>query len=130
MSTYERHSTYSVDEVLSKVGVEKKDTPHFAVFNGQVVRMTSARYRLFKEKGTVCVNCGVEGTFFALERHRHGNETAYHFNLYGHNSNGHEVMLTKDHIIPRSKGGKNHVSNYNPMCHKCNQKKGNKLKQE
>lgn len=31
-----------------------------------------------------------------------------------------------DHIVPRSQGGTNRVSNFALSCHKCNQKKGNK----
>jgi 5-methylcytosine-specific restriction endonuclease McrA len=50
----------------------------------------------------------------------------FHLNLYGIDSNGREVMLTKDHIIPRSKGGKNKLSNYQPMCIHCNKKKADK----
>ena len=39
--------------------------------------------------------------------------------------NGEEVLFTKDHIIPKSKGGKNHISNYQTMCEPCNSEKGN-----
>jgi 5-methylcytosine-specific restriction endonuclease McrA len=49
----------------------------------------------------------------------------YHFNLYGYNERGEEIMLTKDHIIPKSKEGKNDIDNYQTMCCKCNWKKGN-----
>ena len=34
---------------------------------------------------------------------------------------------TIDHIIPRSKGGKNHWRNYQLAHAKCNVKKGNKI---
>jgi 5-methylcytosine-specific restriction endonuclease McrA len=56
------------------------------------------------------------------------NINAYHFNLYAIDDNGDEILMTKDHIIPKSKGGRNHLSNYQPMCCVCNQKKDNKIK--
>jgi 5-methylcytosine-specific restriction endonuclease McrA len=38
-------------------------------------------------------------------------------------------MITKDHIIPRSKGGKDILDNYQPMCIICNSKKADKLEE-
>ena len=32
--------------------------------------------------------------------------------------------ITVDHVIPRSKGGKNGISNLAPCCRDCNNKKG------
>ena len=40
--------------------------------------------------------------------------------------NGQEVLITKDHIIPKSKGGKDKLDNYQTMCVRCNKRKGNK----
>ena len=37
-----------------------------------------------------------------------------------------DVPLEKEHILPRSKGGTNRVSNLTVSCKSCNQKKGNK----
>lgn len=91
------------------------------------VKMGSQRYQLFKAKGTTCVKCGIKGTYFALERGLVDNPDRFHFNLYARDRRGLEVMLTKDHIIPRSKGGKNRLRNYQPMCSKCNSKKADNL---
>ena len=35
--------------------------------------------------------------------------------------------MTKDHIIPKSKGGKDSLKNLQPMCIRCNEAKGSKI---
>ena len=91
------------------------------------VSMGSHRYEMFAQKGICCIKCGIVGAFFALERGKKNNPNKFHFNLYGFDKDGNEMLITKDHIHPRSKGGKNKQSNYQPMCQKCNQRKGNKI---
>jgi hypothetical protein len=91
------------------------------------VPMGSHRYELFATKGIKCVDCGVEGSYFALEKDITDSTSRFHLNLYGKDKDGNEVMITKDHILPRSKGGKNSLSNYQPMCYECNQKKADKV---
>jgi len=97
---------------------------------GEFVNPTSWRYRLFLLKSTECVHCGLKGTIWALERHiakKTGKiSERYHINLYGITPDG-EVMLTKDHITPRSLGGKDTLHNFQTLCHTCNAIKGNKL---
>jgi len=87
--------------------------------------MTSQRLQLFKQKGCSCVVCGLEGSFFAVEI-ACGHENP-HINLYAINSKGEEVLMTKDHILPRSRGGENTQENYQTMCIDCNMDKGNSL---
>ena len=93
---------------------------------GDLIKPNSQRYQTFFTKGCNCVVCGIKGSFFAKERTTGSNE-AFHLNLYAVNENGEEVLMTKDHIIPKSKGGKNTIDNYQTMCCKCNFEKGNKL---
>lgn len=40
---------------------------------------------------------------------------------------GHPLMATKDHIVPKSYGGANNLSNYVLACSTCNNKRGQQL---
>jgi hypothetical protein len=125
---YERkEKLYSIDEVLSQtIFVSKSKGNACKVnFDGEWINMASTRYQCFALYGTTCVNCGLEGQYFAMESQ--GNFGKYHFNLYGVDENGNEVLFTKDHIIPSCRGGKDIMSNYQPMCLTCNNEKGGKL---
>lgn len=67
----------------------------------------------------------IEGKFFC--KRKFSRPTTLHLNLYAVDDNGDEILMTKDHIIPRSKGGIDDISNYQTMCKLCNEAKGNKL---
>lgn len=113
---------YEPDEVLSVVreldlSVHKKVKRDF---DGHLIKMGSHRYWTFSEKGCKCAKCGIEGTFFVKEKHPEVKHETYHFNLYAIDAEGDEVLMTKDHIVPTSLGGPNHISNYQPMCEPCN----------
>ena len=127
--TYVRKEIYSVDDVFAHVPTERIREEIFANFDGDMVSMGSQRYKLFK-KSCVCVTCGFTGTYFAKERNAISKAGRYHFNLYGKREDGTEVMLTKDHIVPKSKGGADDASNYQTMCEPCNKKKGNSFIEE
>lgn len=126
---YIRKEIYEIDFVREKTAdvlfVERKKGNSYDVdFDGDLIHGNSHRYQTFFTKGTKCICCGLEAKFFAKEKIS-GN-TRYHLNLYGIDETGEEILFTKDHIIPKSKGGKDCISNYQTMCVVCNMKKGNK----
>lgn len=123
-----RKEIYSIEEVRSKVKdvLFEKDKKLAKVdFDGDLIKGNSQRYQTFFTKGCKCVVCGIEGKYFAKERHLQNK--SYHLNLYAVDDNGDEILMTKDHIIPHSKGGIDDISNYQTMCKLCNEAKGNKL---
>lgn len=130
---YKRKEIYSIEEVLPYAinpyeiienTIRDKD------YDGDLIHMDSERYQVFTQS-LVCSHCGIIGKYFAKETTDFRNvEPKYHFNLYAIDKDGKEVLMTKDHIIPKSKGGQNHISNYQTMCIHCNEKKGNKLETE
>ena len=129
-----RFGKYEIRDVLDflpydEKGKHDRNKPSFKKYGNFSVCLKSLRYKTFKIKGTKCVKCGLEASHFMLERQRHQTTTKVHFNLYGINENGEEVMFTKDHIIPFSKGGKTELKNMQTMCIICNGEKGNEMKE-
>lgn len=97
-------------------------------FKDVAIKLNSQRYQTFLISGIVCVTCGLEGIFFGVEAFSQEKDKGYyHMNLYAI-KDGEEILMTKDHILPKSKGGKNTISNYQTMCIVCNVDKGNKTK--
>lgn len=94
-------------------------------FDGDRMKVSSLRLYVFKEKGCDCVGCGAKGSYFAKEKSE--GHVSYHMNLYAVKEDGSEVLMTKDHILPSSQGGKDTIENLQPMCVECNTKKGAKL---
>ena len=125
MGYIRKEKLYTIEEVLSKRYLipKKKKSDDLVDFDGNLVHMSSHRYQTFAEKGVKCVTCGIEGKYFALEKEKTNAKDRYHFNLYGFDANGNEIML---HIIAKVNGGENHIDNYQPMCAKCNSGKCDK----
>lgn len=109
------------DVVNSKCGGFEKHSSKDIMIDGLKVRTISMRYKTFIEKGYVCAKCGRKGAYYALEYHTPNNSKRAHFNLYSEDG----MLMTKDHIVPRSKGGSNGIENMQTMCQLCNSVKGN-----
>ena len=118
---FRKAGLYSIDEVLSKVLIGPEHEFNVVSFDGEWVKMGSIRYQNFKIHGVQCYFCGIQGKYFVMEKHQE--KHPYHFNLYAIDDNGDEVLMTKDHIFPKSGGGKNELNNFQPLCHPCNMKK-------
>lgn len=122
-SGFERKGTYDINSVMRWM----ESTPS-QKFDGTEVLFEEIKYLVLKEKGFKCCSCPTVGTYFALERTAGYGKSKYnnwHFNLYGKNEYEHEVMMTRDHVTPSSRGGKDELENMQTMCESCNMKKGN-----
>ena len=105
------------------------------------VKINSNRILTFT-KGLHCVKCGVEGKFFSLQIQVRSkirkedplevypltqNLKGMHFNLYGVKDDGSFILMTSDHITPKSRGGDNSLDNRQTMCTLCNCEKGDAI---
>jgi hypothetical protein len=113
-------ATYGVDEIFPHITTEDRKKEYIVNGDSYMVRMNSDRYFVF-QRSRVCVSCGMLGTKMVLDINP--GDQSPHFNLYGE-ENGRLVLMTKDHIVPKSKGGQDALENYQTMCCICNNLKG------
>lgn len=121
-----RKENLTIEEVYNAVKdvlFETEDKKAMVVINGDKIKGNSQRFQTFFTKGLKCACCGIEGKYFGKEKDF--DAARYHLNLYALDESGNEVLMTKDHIVPRSKGGASELYNYQTMCVKCNIAKGN-----
>lgn len=135
---YERRGILNLEEVFGRLG-------EHIWRDGLRLSLHSPRLAMFRDN-PACVRCGLEGLYFAMERSakqvktqvpgtgrhervwracKNTTDRQWHLNLYAMREDGTEVLMTKDHIHPRSLGGPNELGNYQTMCQPCNGKKGN-----
>lgn len=91
---------------------------------GAQAKVSSQRTLLFKDNIT-CVCCGIKGAFYRKTASFVNGNLSYHVNLYGSYPTGEEVLFTKDHIVPKSLGGKDKLTNFVTACSTCNSIKQN-----
>lgn len=97
-------------KVLNQVPVSKDVLPKIRVS------------KLMPEGHGKCVRCGIEATrvityTLAGEEHKQ-----VYINIFAGSR-----MMTADHILPRSLGGSDALSNLQLMCYKCNTRKNNTI---
>ncbi len=127
------HSIEEIESILKSRVLEnihtskyvKSKERRFAIVNGEQIHAFSLRYKMFFTQGYTCVSCGKTATHFKLEKSKE-TEKRYHLNAYSDDG----TLFSKDHIIPKSKGGKDVLENMQVMCTICNGLKGNKTEKQ
>lgn len=112
--------SFGLDEVFPFVTEEESKREYKVGDKVYLVRMNSDRYHVFKANHQ-CVSCGLSGTQMVLDMNP--GDQSPHFNMYGE-EHGRLVLMTKDHILAKSKGGTDNLDNFQTMCATCNNLKG------
>lgn len=115
---YKTVAEFDADEILQKTARTNAAKKFTINEKNYVVKMNSLRYEVFKKSKTCCC-CGRTGTTMLLQFPKYQNCKNPHFNLYAV-EDGNYILMTKDHIIPASKGGRDHLDNLRTMCQECN----------
>lgn len=114
------YAEFSVEEGIQLI-LSKQDRYNGVHFD--IRRRARTRLEMFSRGQTTCAHCGLKGTMFRIERHANDHVFPACLNLYGHDEQGKMLMLTHDHIVPKTYGGGNKIENAQVLCEKCNSKK-------
>lgn len=111
----------SIDEIPSimsgrKLNIRCKDNQTYSFFIGDYL------HKYLQYRG--CVSCGLPIKFAQVRRAQSSSKAKLYF--FGIRK-GKTVLFTKDHYIPRARGGLNNSNNIQPMCTDCNGFKGDSL---
>lgn len=109
-----RLKTLPVEYVHARVSMKRPVEIYTGIFTNR------KKFLIFKQNSS-CVECGIQGAFYAIEK---DNMDANCVNLYAIDDHGDEVLMTLDHIIPAIKGGSSDPSNLRTMCKLCNELRG------
>lgn len=112
---------FDPDYILSQITTDITRRDFCVDGKTYAVKMNSDRYFVFRQN-RACVSCGLVGSKMYLDINP--GDQSPHFNLYGE-ENGRLILMTKDHIHPKSKGGLDTLDNFVTMCSICNNLKGN-----
>lgn len=126
---YVHLQSFEPEGILDLVGSDAK--PVEVELQGRMhrIKVRSLRLQCFK-RSNQCVRCGLKGTIISADTFTtKSDRDGTHFNFYAIYE-GKTRLMTKDHIIPKSKGGPDHLDNLQTMCDQCNHRKGSKLPED
>jgi len=110
-------------EEIFQTLIEKDSIPDPIIYSKKDYQDSKTRIKIIKQlidrDGCKCQECKKEPTYFAMGKDNAG---YWHLDLYS-KEDGEHYMYTIDHIHPKSKGGKNHIDNYQLLCKICNEDK-------
>lgn len=116
---------FDVEEIINLIPVEDgnygRKISIQTDFGSIYVSIASKKLLTFKQS-VVCSGCKATGTYFLLLRNPHAKGRA---SLELFTDEG--KLLTRDHIVPRSLGGGNELTNSQTMCLMCNSQKGSQM---
>jgi predicted nucleotidyltransferase len=123
---YERVGVVEPSQVLFHISnaLEHVSKKGKVSINGYLVNVQSIRLRTFLLTGLNCNCCGLEGSYFAIERTKGNDQAGFHLNLWAKDKSGNEILMTHDHIHARGLGGSDDTTNTETMCGPCNWEKG------
>ncbi len=113
-------AAFDPEEVFPHITLEDTKREYVVGDRTYIVRMNSDRYHVFKANQQ-CVACGLIGSKMLLDINP--GDQSPHFNLYAEEA-GRLVLMTKDHILAKSRGGQDIMENFQVMCAPCNNLKG------
>lgn len=147
MQTYGR---FSVEQILPIIGFGKPKTWLHTNIGSFYIKVSSPRLECFR-RNQICVGCNKVGNIFLLQSSVPGPPkvglNCYidhcpwcslhprpikvftkgdmpHLNMFHRDRSGGMILMTQDHIRPRSRGGSSKIENLQTMCRNCNQAKG------